>query len=224
MLKNRPRSATSEVPKKLPQSRALKTSLKSLESKVVDFRPEEEKAAKSVNLVKKGFPRRHVSRVPEMVGPSKDKADDLLATILRGDSLIVLAGNRGPGKTQMATFWATKFKRPRYFKAIRLIEAFRGRFSDDRKTQEASELALNNARKCEYLVIDELSELSWSDFESQQITALLDERYDDELSTVLITNTVEDEEIQSEIGYSAYSRAKETGGVVKCDWPSYRKI
>lgn len=202
----------------------MTSSLASLERNVVEFRPEVEKKTKTVDLVAKGFPKRHVSRIPQMTGPSFDRAKELLDVILGGDSLIVLAGHRGPGKTQMATFWASHFKRPRYFKASRLMQLLRGEYSgDDGKLKESAK-AISNAKKCQYLVLDEIAEMKWTDYERQEITTLLDERYDDQLSTVLITNTVGDEDIQCEIGYSAYSRAVETGGIVKCDWPSYRTV
>lgn len=193
--------------------------IETVEERVIEaplFRP--------ANLIKRGFPERHVETLPEMFGPSKDKCEELRSVISSGDALIILTGKRGPGKTQMATSWATTFKKPRYFKAQRLIKAFRGEFADDREVNAEAELTRQNARHCDYLVIDELIELSWTVYTRSEFTTLIDERYDNRKATVLITNTVGDDEVQAEVGFSAFSRAVETGGIVECDWPSYRKL
>lgn len=88
-----------------------------------------------------------------------------------------------------------------------------------RRTEAAN--TLRKAHKCSYLVIDEFSELAGSDYERRTLTNLIDHRYDDMKTTVIITNAKPDK-LAQQVGRSVYSRASEVGGIVYCDWPSYR--
>jgi DNA replication protein DnaC len=67
--------------------------------------------------------------------------------------------------------------------------------------------------------MQERGETPWED---RLLTHLIDRRYASEKDTLLITNQSKESFIQS-IGPSAASRIVEVGGIVTCDWPSYRK-
>jgi DNA replication protein DnaC len=134
---------------------------------------------------------------------------------------MILCGDRGPGKTQIATYWGLLFQFPRYYKAHGLISTIRGQFSDDPDIRAEASKTLNSAKVCQYLVIDEFSELAGSDYEKRELTHLIDCRYDALKTTVIVTNQPKDK-IGQEVGRSIVSRASEVGGVVHCDWPSYR--
>lgn len=173
-------------------------------------------------LADNGFPARHIDTLDAMTGPGLEKAKALLPKIDAGDCLLVLCGDRGPGKTQMATFWAERTPvRSRYFKAHDLMEAIRKAFRDDDKDRHEADKTLKAARKVPFLVLDEFSELAGSDFERRTLTNILDHRYDSLLRTVIITNHHE-AEASAAVGRSIWSRAQETGGTVNCNWPSYR--
>lgn len=190
------------------------------ESKSADFERADQRAR--ADLAERGFPTRHLRNLDRMTGPSLRRAQELTPRIREGDCLLVLCGDRGPGKTQMATFWGWEIRSARYYKAHDLMEAIRRAFRDDGKEQAAADLAIRRARKVPFLVIDEFSELSGSAFERRTLTNILDHRYDALLATVIITNHAEEAAAEA-IGRSIWSRAQETGGVVNCDWPSYRR-
>jgi DNA replication protein DnaC len=173
------------------------------------------------SLIKSGFPRRHIEMIEKMHGAGLDRAKELEATVTSGDCLLVLCGDRGPGKTQMATYWASKVRSSRYFRTRDLMDAIRGKFSDIKELENESYQTLKHAKQCSLLVLDEYSEVSGTDYERETLTNLIDYRYGDKKSTVIISNTSVDR-APGEVGRSAWSRAEETGGIVVCDWPSYR--
>ncbi len=173
-------------------------------------------------LLKAGFPRRHVITIDAMHGAGLDKALELEPRVTAGDCMLILCGDRGPGKTQIATYWASQVKHPRYYRAHDLMTAARGAFSDHKAEVEESKQTLRDARRCGFLVIDEFSELAGTDYEKRTLTNLLDHRYGDMKTTVIITNAPK-EHAPAEVGRSVWSRFEETGGIVLCNWPSYRK-
>ena len=156
-----------------------------------------------------------------MRGPGLDKAKDLEERATGQDCMLILCGDRGPGKTQIATYWASKIKNTRYFRAHDLMRAIRGEFSSDNYDSTKAKQTLYNARTCKFLVLDEYSELAGTEYDKRTLTNLLDHRYGEQLGTVIITNTPI-KYAPDEIGRSAWSRVEETGGIVHCDWPSYR--
>lgn len=171
------------------------------------------------SLLERGFPARHVAKLGCLHGPGLIKANEI-SPMLKGTTT-VLCGDRGPGKTQMACHWALNYDRPRYFKAHDLIRAIRGEFSDDDERRKRSVVAMKDALFVDFLVIDEFAELAGSDYDRRTLTNIIDHRYDDMKTTVLITNA-KPEKLADEMGRSIFSRCSEAGGVVHCDWKSYR--
>jgi chromosomal replication initiation ATPase DnaA len=180
-------------------------------------------------LEKAGFPKRHRERLAEgpLTGPARENAESLKGKVLGGDCIIVLCGNRGPGKTQMATWWAAvrSFKgKPcgRYVKLVDLIADIKSTWHDGGKKVGTEQDILRKYKTTKFLVIDEVQELSGSTWEDRVLTNILDHRYDEMLATVLIAN-VPEKDARRVFGPSILDRATETGGVVACDWESYRK-
>jgi len=156
-----------------------------------------------------------------MTGKGMQKAMELEERATGQDSMLILCGDRGPGKTQIATYWASKVKNSRYFRAHDLMRAIRGEFSEDNYDATKAKQTLYNAKTCTFLVLDEYSELAGSEYDKRTLTNLIDHRYGEQLATVIITNTPI-EQAPAEVGRSAWSRFEETGGIVHCDWGSYR--
>lgn len=178
-------------------------------------------------LKAKGYPKRQRLQLSEgLVGPGAEKATELLPRLLAGDCLLVLIGDRGPGKTQMATWWAAErmkagLKPGFYRKTADLITEIKTTWSDGGKTVDTENDILRKYRGAHYLVLDEFHERGASDWESRTLINIIDHRYDSMLATVLIAN-MKLEQATEQINPSILSRAEETGGLVVCDWPSYR--
>lgn len=153
-------------------------------------------------------------------------AQSFLPRILKGDCLLMLIGDRGPGKTQIATWWAMeRLKTDKfagwYRKTADLISEIKTTWRDGGKNVGTEDDVLKKYRKTEYLVLDEFHEKGSSDWEARTLINIIDHRYDNMLATVLIANMSE-QQVRLEINPSIVSRAEETGGLVICDWPSYR--
>ena len=193
-----------------------------------------------------GFPLRHRRRLLSEVkklspgdattqglfmpweGKARERALQASQRICQGDGLILLVGPRGPGKTQLATELALVLDRS-------LGERGRNRASylyrpgggllDDEKAgwdrKENGRGALYNAGGVRLRVLDEIQEVSHTEWSSTQLTRLIDDRYQNMRSTIMIAN-LELESVQEFVGASAWSRIKETGLVVPCDWGSFR--
>lgn len=154
-------------------------------------------------------------------GEPAEKALHLVPFILQ-DGILCLHGDRGTGKTCMATWWALKKGRGMYVKAMDLYDLIRqtmfskaGRY-DERDTRKL----IQHYRDADYLVIDECHEAAGSDFEQRTLVNLIDWRYDAMKPTVLIGNLTE-ESLIATLGPSITRRINETGGFVGCNWSPY---
>lgn len=103
-----------------------------------------------------------------------------------------------------------------------LIAEIKQTWSDGGRNVGTESDILAKYRKAKYLVLDEFHERGASDWEQRTINNILDHRYDAMLVTVIIAN-LSRQDFQTQISPSIRSRAEETGGLIVCDWPSYRK-
>jgi len=71
------------------------------------------------------------------------------------------------------------------------------------------------------LILDEVQERGETPWEDRILGHLIDRRYGAQKDTLLISNQTK-ENFLSSIGESAASRIRETGGMIICDWESYR--
>lgn len=177
-------------------------------------------------LAERGYPERHRRQLRNLHGPSLDKANELWPRIASGDCLILLIGDRGPGKTQMATFLAQRLlmagKSAGYYrKTGDLISEIKYTWADGGKTVGTENDVLKKYRKVPFLVLDEFHEKGASEWESRTLNNIIDHRYDSMLATLIIANMGE-AEVRKQISASIVSRAEETGGLVDCNWKSYR--
>jgi DNA replication protein DnaC len=170
------------------------------------------------------WPERHRAKLADMAGPSLERARKLLPLAMSG-GMIVLAGDRGRGKTQMATWLAWQRgkagKKPGiYAKAFDLFAAVKGTWG--RNATEAEGKALARFKQASFLALDECHERGETDWENRTLRNVLDHRYDACLPTLLIGNWPTAEDIGASLGASITDRITETGGVVWCRWESYR--
>jgi len=149
---------------------------------------------------------------------------NLIREQLKTGVLMACVGPRGTGKTQMAVELARAscmMNRPAtYCKVLEIFFDVRGTYRS--ATHGTSELqALAKYIDPKMLVIDEAHERGESAFEDRILTYLIDKRYDAEADTILVSNLTKDDFLTA-IGPSIASRLQETGGIIVCDWTSYR--
>ena len=173
-----------------------------------------------------GVPTRHKAAI-HTVTPGGAWAEKLAALAGRlGDGfLAALLGGRGGGKTQMAAnlihAHITAAERPsaRYVRATEILMALKETYRRDATETEAGVIA--RFARPRLLVIDEAHERGESEWEGRILTHLIDLRYAEARDTLLISNH-EPKRFRESVGESIYSRLAETGGVIVCDWPSFR--
>lgn len=192
-----------------------------------DAIPEPRFPAIDAALEKRGYPLRHRRNLAHMHGPSFDKAMAMRDRVMRGDCLLLLVGDRGPGKTQMATWWAAERLREgksagHYRKTTDLLAEIKQTWGDGGKSYGTETDVLRKYQTCGFLVLDEFHERGDSDWASRTLVNIIDHRYDAMLATILIAN-LSSEQIHEHINPSILSRAEETGGRIDCTWESYRR-
>lgn len=168
-------------------------------------------------------PQRHLNRPIDY--SVKEWADCLgrIEKRLGTGFLIALIGPRGPGKTQMAVELMRKatlrLKSARYCTAMDFFMDLKSCWRDSSRYSE--EEVMEKYRKPSFLVVDESHERGETQWEDRILVNLIDSRYRDEKDTLLISNLVE-QQFRESMGKSIYSRLVETGGVIECNWKSFR--
>ncbi len=140
-------------------------------------------------------------------------------------SLILLCGQRGTGKTQIAAKVIARACRnlesSLYTTAIEIFlhlrEAMKGEGADSSERRLLGEYAGYSL-----LIIDEAHERGETDWEDRMLTHLIDRRYREMRTTILITNHQRGEALTS-LGPSFTDRLRECGGVIECNWQSFRR-
>lgn len=142
--------------------------------------------------------------------------------LLKGGSL-VLTGNVGTGKTHLACAIANAIM-PHMAtvlfgtvsKLLRSVMSTYGRNSDRSEKQ-----ALDDLRKPDLLIIDEVGVQNGSDHELKLLFEILNERYQYLRPTILISN-LNTEDLRKFLGVRVMDRFAESGHVVAFDWSSHR--
>ena len=152
-----------------------------------------------------------------------DQCDKVLAAIGTG-SMIVILGNRGAGKTQMAVCAireSCKMLRPAlYVKAWDFFLDIRATYKKDSTVTERDVLGLYV--KQSLLVVDAIENRSESQFENNMLSHMVDLRYDDMVDTILIAN-YDEKAFAAAMGPSIVDRIIECGIKVLCNWKSFRR-
>lgn len=164
--------------------------------------------------------------LPQMYGEGLEAAKAVQPLVERG--IVFLIGDRGPGKTQIATWLAAQRvlagnNAGMYRKAMDVWGEIRGTWRQG--ADKTEDTVIRRFRKTAFLVVDEAQERGDTEADRQwcdrMLTHLIDHRYDAMLPTVLVANlSVTDYE--KTVPSSIRSRVAECGGVKVCDWPSYR--
>lgn len=145
-----------------------------------------------------------------------------LRSMLGTGFIVALLGIRGTGKTQMAVELARDVinadKWARYVRVRDLMLRIRRGFQPDGE-KEADIIAPLLA--CRLLILDEAHERAESDAETVAMANIIDHRYAAKRDCLIISNH-EPDRFRESVGTSIYERIVERGGVIVCDWPSFR--
>jgi DNA replication protein DnaC len=137
--------------------------------------------------------------------------------------LVVLAGTRGNGKTQMAVelmkIQTMALKSARFVTAMEFFMAIKATYKRDSEKTEMD--VIREFRKPSLLVVDEIGRRGETDWENNLLFELLNGRYNDRKDSLLLCNLTP-AELQSSLGPSLISRLNESGGLIQCNWPSFR--
>jgi len=147
----------------------------------------------------------------------------------RRGAIVALVGPRGTGKTQMATELARRFlpiwiskgfqRQARYCRVMDFFMAIKESYGEKGGTESDAFFPFIQPR---LLVLDEVQVRNDTVWEDNALTYLLDRRYGEQRSTILISNLSVDSFVIS-IGDSIISRLEESGAVIVCDWGSFRQ-
>jgi DNA replication protein DnaC len=141
----------------------------------------------------------------------------------RGASL-VLAGKPGTGKTHVACGIARELieKHQKSAVFLTILQALRHIKDTYRKDSTRSESdAINDMLEPDLLILDEIGAQLGSEHEKMLMFEIINERYQECRSTILISNLTADE-LGQFLGDRVMDRFRESGAVVAFDWASHR--
>jgi DNA replication protein DnaC len=172
-------------------------------------------------------PKRHAERAlhPGVVDPDHPwtKTRTRILSMLGKGVTLCLTGTRGNGKTQLgvdAILTTTLDGRPAQFvSAQRLFMTFKSSFDEGARRTEIQ--ILDSFRRASLLVIDEVGQRTESGWENRTLFELLNARYGDMTDTILTCN-LDRPMLAENLGPSIISRMQEGGGILECNWPSFR--
>lgn len=172
-------------------------------------------------LEKSCLPRRHLKLEASPEGVWGEKFNCVMALLGKG-SLIALTGPRGTGKTQMAVQasikWCLQEHSILYTTAMDVFIAIKESYRPNGPSESEQ---LRRFRVPSLLVIDEAHVRGETDWENNMLTHLVDSRYMNGRDTIIISNQMR-ASFRDSVGESIYSRLIETGGVIECNWKSFR--
>ena len=169
-------------------------------------------------------PPRHAQCSPQKEGVW-GKSLKMLSELLSSEDgvTIGLVGGRGSGKTQLAVELMkerTRELHSAYFTtATEFFIAVKSTY--DRESQANEETVLRRFASYSLLVVDEVGKRGGSEWENNLLFEMLNRRYNGLKDTILIDNRTKSEFIAT-IGPSLASRMSEGGGIIECNWPSFR--
>jgi DNA replication protein DnaC len=172
-------------------------------------------------LDESGIPKKHLKPC-ELSGEKWLAVSERLNARKGSGFIIALLGDRGCGKTRLAAELAHSMamlgKSVKYATAMEFFLDIKSTF-DHGKVNEKEVIGMY--ARPSLLILDEMQERGETSWEDRLITHVVDRRYGAEKDTLLISNQTR-EAFESSVGNSVSSRIVETGGILFCDWASYR--
>jgi len=167
-------------------------------------------------------PQRQLICICRREGPWAEKLA-VLESKLGSGFTVGIVGKRGRGKTQMAVELmrcaTDKRMSARFLTAVEFFMEIKASYRRESLDTELD--IIRRYRRPRLLVIDEIGKRSESDWENSLLFELLNKRYNDMTDTVLIDNRPQKDFCEA-IGTSLASRIDESGGLIDCQWESFR--
>lgn len=137
---------------------------------------------------------------------------------------IALIGGFGTGKTQIAVEMireaTTNGHSALFVTATQLLREIKACYRDETKTTE-TEVVARYVRPS-LLVIDEFHRRKGSDWENEQLFDIVNRRYDALKALIVICNQSR-QEFDAAMDGAILDRMNETGGIIECNWESFRQ-
>jgi DNA replication protein DnaC len=166
------------------------------------------------------MPKRHLQPLENTCQAWRDKMQ-VICNKLGTGFIFALVGGRGTGKTQMAVKISRRNSdlelKSLYTKSMEIFMTIRSGYDGGR--DEIKQIL--PFLRPNLLIIDEAHERGHTEWEDRVLTYILDKRYDAMKDTLIISNQLVDEFTKT-IGPSITSRLVETGGIIVCEWESFR--
>ena len=171
-----------------------------------------------------GVGKRHAERATDTEALRRHeqwaaKYDNLLTVLEAGES-VVLLGDRGGGKTQMAVcamwHWCLHYGGGLYRLAASLHDEWLDAQGENKRGATTAKYA-----KARLLIVDAIQGRYETDAAARLLNRVFDLRYANKLPTVLVGNCPADTIVQV-LGPDIFDRIREGGGQIVCDWESFR--
>ena len=172
-----------------------------------------------------GLPERHLELTSPDTSGGWGKTFTWLSSKRGTGFLCALIGQRGLGKTQMAAHLSRDVikagGRARFASATRFFMEIKECYR--KEAQKTERQVIQEFAQPKFLTIDEIGRRGETDWEDRLLFELLNDRYNVMHDTIVLSNHPTVAEFSKAVGDSLVSRINETGGVIVCDWPSYRE-
>jgi DNA replication protein DnaC len=192
-----------------------------------EWRQEEEEETRRAQVnywfMAGGIPPRHRDAIQiNRDGPWGAAEAKLLAKLDTGAEM-ALVGKCGPGKTQLGVeilrAGAERVYRVRYATATEFFLDLTASFKHRHETERD---VIDEYFEPRVLVLDEMDKRAEKEWHQRLLFELADRRYRNVVKYTLLIANQEKAEFIDSIGPSLASRMRETGGIIVCDWPSFR--
>ena len=179
-----------------------------------------ERIKKKINLFLDTVPLRFKNATFDTFICTSEKQKSVIDFLKKGKSAVIY-GSNGTGKTHLAfascLHQVSLDKTAKYILAFDFFNALRKSFSD-----YTTDRIMHEYEDVEYLVIDEIDKTQGTQMEFAYLYSLINKRYNEMKSTVLITNA-KPEEFAAIIGQSALDRVASEGKVIDLTGENYRQ-
>lgn len=180
-----------------------------------------------------GLPARFHHRITDWKRENQQRAyNDVLSKCKGVGAIVVLVGERGVGKTEIAGqlivnaairwFYTGKGCIPIYRKLTDIIARVKPIYSDfGSRDPQQTEYERDYICRVEKLIIDEIHDCEEQKVKDRILTDILDRRYSAKTDTVLISNQTKDD-FMAHTNPSILSRINDGGQIIVCQWEPWR--